>query len=61
MPPHLKVTLLSMATQLDEDDGDCSKQGHHRIHSGQTSVRLYSRDDVWGALMLQHNIITAFD
>jgi len=57
---HLKVTLLSMAKQLDEDPRHCADHGHHRVPSGQTSVRLYSRDDVWGALMLQFNIIRAF-
>ena len=30
---HLKVTLLSMAKQIDEDDRHCAEHGHHRIAS----------------------------
>ena len=53
------ATLLPIAKQLDEADRRCADHGHHR-QGTQTSVRLSSRDDVWGALMLQHNIIVAF-
>ena len=57
---HLKVTLLSMAKQLGEEPRHCAEHGHHRVPSGLVSVRLYSRYDVWGALLLQMHIITAF-
>ena len=33
----------------------CADQGHHRARAGGQSVRLYSRDDAFGALSL-HDI-----
>ena len=57
---HFKATLLTIAKQLDEEERHCADHGHHRVPSGQTSVRLDSRDDVWGALTLHGNIICTF-
>ena len=49
----LKGTLLSFALELPEiSDGDRASQGHHR----GSSIVLYSRDDVLGALRLQQQI-----
>ena len=49
----LKGTMLSYALELPEiSDGDRGSQGHHR----GSSVVLYSRDDVLGALRLQQQI-----
>ena len=45
----LKATLLSYARQLDVDESCCADQGHHRTTPGRASVRLYGRDDVFGA------------
>ena len=56
---HLKVTLLSWARQLDISEGDRGEQGHHRADSSRASVRLYSRDDVWGQIRLQRALITS--
>ncbi len=50
---HVKVYLLSWAKQLVIEERKCADQGHHRQQPGRQSIRLYSRDDVWGALMLQ--------
>ena len=49
----LKGTLLSFALEIPEiSDGHRSSQGHHR----GSSVVLYSRDDVLGALRLQQQL-----
>ncbi|CAE7267833.1 unnamed protein product [Symbiodinium sp. CCMP2592] len=50
-----KSTLLSWANQLLLSEDLRSVQGHHR-HS---SARLYSRDDVFGALSLQRQVLKA--
>lgn len=52
----LKATLLSWAPQLSGISDEWRRlQGHHK--SAQASVRLYSRDDVWGQLALQRSLI----
>ncbi|CAE7492559.1 unnamed protein product, partial [Symbiodinium sp. CCMP2592] len=48
-----KTTLLSWANQLCISEDRRAVQGHHR-HS---SARLYSRDDVFGALTLQKELL----
>ncbi|CAE7611146.1 unnamed protein product [Symbiodinium sp. CCMP2592] len=50
-----KTTLLSWANQLCISEARRAVQGHHR-HS---SARLYSRDDVFGALTLQKELLLA--
>ena len=54
-----KVTLLAAARQLDGSEEHRADQGHHRRDSHQQSVRLYSRDDVWGALKCQGTLLRA--
>jgi hypothetical protein len=51
-----KVALLSFARQANICEEQRGEQGHHRQHAGRASVRLYSRDDVWGALRLQREL-----
>jgi len=53
----LKSTLISWATQLDLSDDHKRLQGKHQARN--SSTRLYSRDDVHGAIKLQHSIIQA--
>lgn len=53
----LKSTLISWATQLDLPDEHKRLQGKHQ--SRNSSTRLYSRDDVHGALKLQQAIVKA--
>ena len=48
----MKVTLLSMLSQLGESESSRAAQGHH-AHRESFSVKLYSRDDVWQALHCQ--------
>jgi hypothetical protein len=55
----LKVTMLSVSRQLDLDEAARAEQGHHRSHPGRQSVRLYSRDDVFGAIRLQKQVVEA--
>ena len=53
----LKSTLISWATQLDLSDEHKRLQGKHQARN--SSTRLYSRDDVHGAIKLQQSIIKA--
>lgn len=53
----LKSTMISWATQLDLSDEHKRLQGKHQ--SRNSSTRLYSRDDVHGALKLQTEVIRA--
>ena len=53
----LKSTLLSWSHQLDLPEEHRRLQGKHRPQ--QSSTRLYSRDDVHGALRLQEAIVAA--
>ena len=53
----LKSTLISWATQLDLSEEHKRLQGKHQARN--SSTRLYSRDDVHGALKLQRSIIQA--
>eukprot|EP00435_Cladocopium_sp_Y103_P021781 s223_g5.t1 len=53
----LKSTLISWGTQLDLSDEQRRLQGKHQ--SKNSSTRLYSRDDVHGALKLQASIVEA--
>ena len=55
----LKATLLSWARQRAAPPEDRADQGHHRNPSGSGMVPLYSRDDVFGALRVQSEIISA--
>ena len=48
-PQSHQATMLSTAKQLDVPELDRAEQDHHRQHGWRASVRLYSRDDVWGA------------
>ena len=48
----MKVTLLSILSQLGESESSRAAQGHH-AHRESFSVKLYSRDDVWQALKCQ--------
>ena len=52
-----KATTLSWARQLHVPEELRSEQGHHRAGSGRASVRLYSRDDVFGGLECQRLVI----
>ena len=54
----LKTTVLSWARQCCLSEENRAEQGHHRPPSGRQSVRLYSRDDVWGALRVQQTIVS---
>lgn len=51
----LKSTLLSWASQLRLDPELRRLQGHHK--DPLTSTRLYSRDDIDGAIFLQQSIV----
>ena len=51
----LKSTLLSWSHQLELPEEQRRLQGKHRPQ--QSSTRLYSRDDVHGALKLQSSIV----
>eukprot|EP00435_Cladocopium_sp_Y103_P000244 s2560_g1.t1 len=53
----LKSTLISWGTQLNLSDEHRRLQGKHQ--SRNSSTRLYSRDDVHGALQLQSDIVDA--
>ena len=53
----LKSTLISWATQLDLSDEHKRLQGKHQARN--SSTRLYSRDDVHGAIKLQKDIVSA--
>ena len=50
----LKTCLLAALAQLQVSFRKRGLQGHHRSSSGNGCVLLYSRDDVHGALSLQH-------
>merc|ERR1711966_584669 len=50
---------MGWARQLDIAENLRSEQGHHRTNASQSSVRLYSSDDVFGALKLQLQIVDA--
>ena len=54
-----KCTVLSWARQLLLPEEVRAEQGHHKPSSARASVRLYSRDDVWGALKVQREVIRA--
>ena len=51
----MKVTLLSILSQLGESESSRAAQGHH-AHRESYSVKLYSRDDVWQALKCQEQV-----
>ena len=51
----MKVTLLSILSQLGESESSRAAQGHH-AHRESFSVKLYSRDDVWQALKCQEQV-----
>ena len=53
----LKSTLLSWGQQLELPEEQRRLQGKHKPQ--QSSTRLYSRDDVFGALKFQESIIRA--
>eukprot|EP00435_Cladocopium_sp_Y103_P013401 s3009_g3.t1 len=53
----LKSTLISWGTQLDLSDEHKRLQGKHQAKN--SSTRLYSRDDVHGALKLQSAVVAA--
>ena len=55
---HLKATITSWAVQCQLSEGLRADLAHHRLSGGRGSVRLYSRDDVFGALEGQIRIIT---
>lgn len=50
----LKSTLITWATQLNIPEEQRRLQGKHK--AVQSSTRLYSRDDVFGALALQNTV-----
>ena len=50
---RLKATTRRISKQVDVPEHHRAEQGHHRLHGGRASVRLYSRDDVWSALACQ--------
>ena len=52
----LKSTMLSWASQLSINDEWRRLQGHHK--ASNTSVRLYSRDDVHLAIQLQKQVLS---
>ena len=54
---HLKATSTSWAIQCRAPENLRADLGHHRLPSSSANVRLYSRDDVWGALDAQRMII----
>ena len=54
---HLKATLTSWAMQCQLSEGMRADLAHHRLTGGRGSVRLYSRDDVFGALAGQLCIV----
>ena len=54
-----KATMLSWARQLAAPEDMRREQGHHKVDGGKSSVRLYSRDDVWGPLRLQVGVVQA--
>ena len=49
-----EATVPSIAQQVDVPRAE---QGQHRQHGGRASVRLYNRDDVWGALACQRLVV----
>ena len=51
----MKVSLLSVLSQLGESESSRAAQGHH-AHRESFSVKLYSRDDVWQALKCQEHV-----
>ena len=51
----MKVSLLSILSQLGESESSRAAQGHH-AHRESFSVKLYSRDDVWQALKCQEQV-----
>ena len=51
----MKVSLLSILSQLGESESSRAAQGHH-AHRESFSVKLYSRDDVWQALKCQEHV-----
>ena len=53
----LKATRPPCAKQLDVPELDRAEQDRHRQHGWRASVRLYSRDDVWGALACQWPVV----
>ena len=53
----MKATVLSWARQCDLGSEVRGEQGHHRQSANGHSVRLYSRDDVWGALKVQRTVV----
>ena len=54
----LKVTLLSWGKQLGLAEEHRRCQGHHRASDALGSVSLYSRDDIWSALVLQKEVVS---
>ena len=53
----LKSTFLSWSQQLNLPEEQRRLQGKHKAQ--QSSMRLYSRDDIHGALELQRALVTA--
>ena len=53
----LKATILSIAKRIDVPEHHRAEQGHHCQHGGRASVRLYGRDDLWGALACQQLVV----
>jgi hypothetical protein len=53
-----KATVISWGRQLDLDDTDLAKQGHHKVALGHCAG-LYGRDDVFKALKVQASVLTA--
>lgn len=51
-----KSTMLSWAAQCSQNPESRAVQGHHKTQAGMSSVRLYSRDDVFPALALQQEV-----
>ena len=51
-----KRSLLAVARQLDVKEAHWEDQGHHKRNTGRTSLRVYSQDEIFGALALQREI-----
>ena len=54
---HLKATATSWAIQCSVAENVRAGLAHHRKTGNARTVQLYSRDDVWGALVAQRMII----
>ena len=60
-PGNTRCTAVKPPCSVSRNRSTCrntrSEQGQHRQHGGRASVRLYSRDDVWGALACQRFVV----